>query len=157
MYTVSSGGRTRVTARATSTASQDEAAALRQAIGDLRDSEQRLAAARARLEDPRLVMELERLVAERRNALDVLVRSLRRTALVPDGAATATSPAVLPEPTPNAGDEAILASLVRRETSAIGTLRETLQSDLPAPVAHAVRTALTQVGRSRDQLELVGP
>ena len=131
---------------------------LRQAIGDLRESEQRLAGARARLEDPRLVTELERLVAERRKALDVLVRSLRKTALDPDGAATVTSPApVLPEPTPNAGDEAILASLVRRETSAIGTLRETLQSDLPAPVENAVRTALTQVGRSRDQLELVAP
>ncbi len=133
--------------------------AIGRALAELEEGRRRLAAARNELGDPRLVMEMQRLVAERQATLDRVVRSIRRSPEVqlsdvtPTHATAARSAVDLGAATD--GDAGVVSSLIRGETATIGALRSTLDRPLPDPVGDAVRSALTQAGRTRDQLELV--
>lgn len=131
------------------------------ALAELEEGRRRLAAARREFDDPRLVMEMQRLVSARQAVVDRLVQSIRRSPHVmlsdvgsSDAVATRSAVGL----TAATGDDSdVVSTLIRGETSSIGALRDSLERPIPHPVDKAVQSALAHLGRTRDQLELVHP
>lgn len=131
------------------------------AVAELEEGRRRLATARHEVADPRLVMEMQRLVAARQATLDRVIEAIGRSPdvrlsdVTSPEAATARSAVGLASAAGDDGD--VVSTLIRGETASIGALRSTLEHPIPPPVDDAVLVALAHVGRTRDQLHLVHP
>lgn len=125
---------------------------MRIAVSELEESRRALDAARVELNDPKLVAEMERLVAARSEVVERLQGTARASDF--DGR-RAEAPARSIQRAAQVAQAEVIETLIRQETTTIGALRRSLEAPLPRSVEAPLRTALTQVGRTRDQLQLV--